>query len=392
MNSNSPDRLVICLSDIEMGPGGLLDDFPHSAWLAELICAYNRPPFADLPVDLVFNGDTLDLLKTSIGGAHPLKVDAKIALAKLERVLAAHPAFPAGCRKFLSHQGAPRRIHFIVGNHDYELLFPEVQKRLREAIGHDHVIFPGFEVDFGDLHVEHGSQNDPMFQVDPKNVFVDHDGTAILAQSWGAQAVIDVALPMQHLFYDLDRLKPRRRALDLLPDVKNLIVGAYWGYYTGDWLRGLVGGQQMSAVSWQMLREVGWRFQSNNPNVKQGNAYREMITSGRYRCVVTGHVHQTEWWSWADRKVLHTGCMRDEYAIDANGLVSGRIPKTYAEVYLCGDRVVRSHLVEVDGPAPPEGHAPASVFDVLPRIRPILEQEHGMVALAHAKEADQSED
>lgn len=382
------DRLVVSFSDIEIGAGGLLDDFPHTEWLGRLMLAYNAPPFDDLAVDIVFNGDTLDLLKTSVEGVYPVVVDARTAVAKLERVLTAHPDFPASCRAFLAHAKAPRRIHFIVGNHDYELVFPEVQDRLREAIDHDAVTFPGFELDFGDLHIEHGSQDDTMFAVDPEHPLIQHEGRAVLRQPWGAQAVIEVALPMHHLMYDLDRLKPRGRAMELLPDVRDLIVGEFWNYYTGDWLRGLVGGLPTQPVTWQMLREVAWRFRTSDPNVVTGRSYRKLVTDGPYRCVVSGHLHDAQWWSWADRKVLQTGCFRDEFTIDGTGTVVARIPKTYAEIYLRDNRVVRSHLVEVDGPVPPSGQAPASVFDILPRLRSLIEA--GQAAQA-ARESEQHE-
>ena len=56
--------LVVVLSDIEMGAGGILDDFPHTDFLADLIASYQRLPHRDTPVELVFNGDTC-LLYTS---------------------------------------------------------------------------------------------------------------------------------------------------------------------------------------------------------------------------------------------------------------------------------------------------------------------------------------
>lgn len=388
MHPTGADRLVVCLSDIEIGAGGVLDDFPDSTWLSELMAAYCRPPFADLAVDLVFNGDTLDLLKTPVDDAFPVAVDVGVALARLERVLAAHPDFPLGCRRFLAHAGAPRRIWFVVGNHDLELVFREVQDRLRAAIDHDGVHFPGFSVDFGDLHVEHGSQLDPVFAVDADRPLIVYDGRPVLAQPWGAQAIVEVALPLHHLFYDLDRVKPRRRALELLPDVQQFVVGRFWNYYTNDWLRGLVAGAPARRVTWAMLREVGSRFRTADPELDAGQGARELLTSGRYRCVVLGHLHGAEWWSYAGRKLLRTGCMRHEFEIDPTGAVIGQIPVTWAEVYLRGETVVRSHLVEADGPRAPDGHWPATVFDVLPRLRPILDGDLGTAALAAARAAE----
>ena len=108
------DRLLVVMSDIEMGNGGHTDDFPHSDFLGELIVSYNGPRYRDLPVELVFNGDTFDLLKTPWRGACPSHITAAIALGKLAQVAAAHPAFFAALRTFLAHPHAERRVHLSV--------------------------------------------------------------------------------------------------------------------------------------------------------------------------------------------------------------------------------------------------------------------------------------
>ena len=59
----------------------------------------------------------------------------------------------------------------------------------------------------------------------------------------------------------------------------------------------------------------------------------------------------------------------------------------------CAARSIANPLS--DGPAPPPGHAPGAVFEVLPRIRPLLlnpEQREAMIRAAEeqlAKEADE---
>lgn len=64
-----------------MGAGGPFDDFPQSDFLGELILSYNSPPFHELAVDLVFNGDTFDLLKTSYVDEYPRHITRDVALA-----------------------------------------------------------------------------------------------------------------------------------------------------------------------------------------------------------------------------------------------------------------------------------------------------------------------
>ncbi|MEQ1501522.1 MAG: hypothetical protein ABMB14_04785 [Myxococcota bacterium] len=368
------DRLVVVLSDVEMGAGGVLDDFPHSPFLAELIGSYGEKPYHGLPVDLVFNGDTFDLLKTRVDGVYPRHVTEAVALAKLDAVLAAHPAFLEGVRAFLSGGEEPRRVHFVIGNHDAELAFPAVQRRLSEAIGRPGVWFPGFGVDIGDLRIEHGSQGDPMFQVDEHHPLTSWKGETLLDLPWGSVGVIDVMLPLQQQLYALDRVKPRPRVFELLPEVKDFLAAAFWRYWTREYLVDLWNRSDPTRkASWSMLKEVLYRFTTFDPDTAASAHYQKLVgEQDRYRVVVIGHHHAPGWWSWADRKVLQAGCLRDEYVIDRAGTVIGQLPKVYVEVFLARGRVVRSHLVEVDGPPPIPGHVPASILELRDKILPLL--------------------
>ena len=368
------DHLVVVLSDIEMGAGGVLDDCPRSDFLAEIVLSYCAEAFDGVAIDMVFNGDTFDLLKTSVEGVYPRRITAKVAEAKMERIIAAHPCFFEAVRRFLAYPGL-RGVHFVVGNHDLELLFPSVQRRVAREVGALGVNFPGFRMRIGDVEIEHGMQGDPLFAVDPDRLFVTHESEVVLVQPWGATAIIDVALPLQSVLYDLDRLKPRDRVLDLLPEVRELLVNTFWRYWTRDWWVGYWTDDPTRRITWTMLKEVVDRFRSLSADVTVAQTeYRERVCQGDGpRVLVLGHLHQAAWWSRGDRKVLTTGCIRDEFMVDEQGAVVGHLPKTYAEVYLRAGRAVRSELVEVRGPPVPEGHVLAHVRDILPRINPLLE-------------------
>ena len=125
------DRLVVVFSDVEMGSGGDRDDFPHSPFLADLILSYLDGPFSDMAVDFVFNGDTFDLLKTPYKDTFPHHITKDVAVAKMAAVAAAHPKFFEALSHILDHPSGNNRVHFVVGNHDSEILFPEVQGFLR---------------------------------------------------------------------------------------------------------------------------------------------------------------------------------------------------------------------------------------------------------------------
>lgn len=347
-----------------MGAGGLHDDFPHSDWFDELIRQYDG---VDVPVDLVLNGDTFDFLKTSVEGVWPRHVTAEVALAKLNRIALAHPAFFLGLRRFLSFPN--RTVAFTVGNHDAELLFPEVQEALTALVDAP-LRFPGFGLDIGDAHFEHGSQADDMFYMDEADAFVEHGGRRLLRLPWGSVGLLDVAMPLHPLVYDLDRVKPHGRVLELLPDLRALLVHAYWRYWTGEYARSAYNGvDPLRTMSWTMLREVSYRLITADSNLGSPAHYLKMLEGDAgYRVVVVGHVHEPALIARADRRLITTSCFRNEYVIDDGGTVLGPLTKVWAHVWQRDGRTVASGLHEAFGPTPPPGHAPVHVRDVLPRI------------------------
>jgi UDP-2,3-diacylglucosamine pyrophosphatase LpxH len=368
----APDRLVVVFSDIEMGAGGPYDDFPRSDFLADVIRGYGRDPYRWLGVDLVFNGDTFDLLKTSSRGGWPTYVTRDIAIDKMERVAAAHPAFFEAVRDHLKGDPGRRRAFFVVGNHDMELLFPEVQAVIRERLGNSQsVFFPGFDLNLGRLHIEHGNQLDPLFRIETERPFVTtKSGETVLALSWASVALLEVAIPLQPLFYHHDRLKPKELVLELIPEMKELLTNEFWTYWTRRYFRELFSGDPLKSVSWTMLKELVRRLVSWDVDVEMDDhLQRQMMESEAFELYLVGHQHEPGWWSHGHRKVLRTGCMRDEFMILERGRVQMPINKTWAEVYLRGEEVIRSSIVEHVAPERPPGTIPISIFDVVPEVR-----------------------
>ncbi len=369
------DRLLVVLSDIEMGAGGNQDDFPQSDWLGELILSYNQPPFADLAVELILNGDVFDLLKTPYLDAYPRHISSDVALGKMSRVAAAHPRFFEAMRKFLGHDGADRRAVFITGNHDAELVFPELQQLVRSLCGHpERVQFAGYRHVVGAVHIEHGSQLDPLFSVEEHQPIVEFEGRQLLNISWGACALLDTVMEWQPILGFHERLLPRDQVFELLPEFKELLTGTFWRYWTRDYWKGYFGSKDPTRkLSWSMAKELASRFGNMSIDVDMNPAMRDRIRgSDEIQLVVLGHLHVPGWWTYGDRKVLQAGCFRNEFMMSDDGKKLRPVPKTYVEVYLSGGRPVRSQLVEVQGPAMPPGYVPESIFDVLPMVKELL--------------------
>jgi hypothetical protein len=389
----APDRLVVSFSDIEMGAGGPYDDFLRSDFLAETLRAYGRDPYRWLSIDLVFNGDTFDLLKTSYRDGFTHHVTRDVAIGKMERIAAAHPAFFEGVREFLQGDPARRRVFFVAGNHDMELFFPEVQTLIRERIGvPDRIEFPGLSMNIGRIHIEHGSQLDPLFEVDALRPFVEgRNGEPLLNLSWAAVALLDVAIPLQPLLYHHDRLKPRELVLELIPEMKEYLTSEYWHYWTRRYWRELWSGEDpLKTVSWTMLKELVWRLVSWDVDVEMGDALqRRMVKTDAYDLYLVGHQHEPGWWNHGSRKVLRTGCLRDEFMLSERGQVQTPINKTWAEAYVAADEVVRSHLIEVPAPARPAGTMPHSIFDCVSELRRRIAETKSREADKAAQEAQE---
>lgn len=385
------DRRLMVLSDSELGAGGPLDDLPQAAFLADLLLEADEQAEPGMAIDVVFNGDTFDLLKTSYEDTWPRHITADIALAKFSRIAAAHPRFFAGLRRFLRSDRGARRMFFVVGNHDFDLLFPEVQGMLRGLLGADEqsVIFPGMSVRLGEVHCEHGSQADRLFRIDPERPFVTYEGERILNLPWGAVALLDVAMPLQPLLAFHDRLKPRDKVFEALPELEEVFVARFWRYWTRDYLRGwLSRSDPVKRVSWRMFRELVWRFGSKNIQIHVDDTYERLVRAeGGPRVACVGHLHDAAWLAWGGAKLLKGAALRNEFLFSPDGQTVTMLPKVFIDIWMREDKVLRSQLVEFDAPPPPEGYIPESIFDVRPHLQALLgsTEERAEVAAAEAR-------
>ncbi|MCB9476342.1 MAG: metallophosphoesterase [Deltaproteobacteria bacterium] len=365
---------IVVFSDIEMGGGGPADDFPHTPFLGELMTAYLDGPDADLPVDFVFNGDTFDFLKVSYQGAFPKHISAEVALGKVESVAAAHPKFFEAVRAVVEHPSGNKRVFFVVGNHDFELLFPEVQQRLREHCGgSEHVIFPGFDLMLGSVYLAHGCQVDPVYRMDVNRLFVEHNGEKILNIPWAAVTILDVAMPLQDLLYHHDRLRPKAKALELLPEFREVMSAKLWNYWQKVYWKDFRAKDPVHKISWSMVREAFRRSKTADADLELADDWTdELLDHDEVQAIVVGHLHRNTWVEYEGKKVIQLGCFRDEYWIRDEGRVLEPRLKPYLEFDLRGGRLMHAKFLEVQGPARKPGTYPESIFDVVPKLREML--------------------
>ncbi len=371
------DHVLIVVSDVEIGSGGPTDDFPQSGALAELLLSYlDTPPFSDRQLSFVFNGDTFDFLKTPTGdGSYPIHITEAAALEKLARVERAHGAFFDALRQLATRAS----VHFVVGNHDPELLFPAVQRRLSDLGPHVH--HAGFGLEIGGVRIEHGHQQDPMFRMDESAPFATVGEDRVLNLPWGSLALLEVAVPLHPVFYPFDRVRPRSASLQYVPEVRELLLAKYWDYWTREFWK-LRDADPLHRVSWTMLRQVAYRFSSRDPDVPELTPSKLRRPSSAVTLALTGHRHLPILWDQDEFRWVQTGCFRNEFRFDADD-TRELLPSAYAEVFLQCGKVRRSRLVEVDMPPPPQ--VPGDLSRFAPIARALMPKE------GSAKEQDAQE-
>lgn len=367
--------LVVIASDIEIGPGGPNDDFIGSAWFAEWLHARPTAP----RVDLVLAGDTFDFLKTPVEGTWPRHVDAKVALAKWNAVSAAHVEMLDGIRDWL--QKGDHHVWFVVGNHDLELHFAEVRAALRARLDStDRVHFPGETWRRGELEIIHGHTHDGMFKVDGAP-FLDFGGRRLLNLPWGAVAMLDVAIPTVPHLGPMDRLKPRERVFELLPEARRFAADAFWRYWTRDWWRDLIDGDPVKHVTTAMLKEVLYRMGTGDPDlVAHPDIVRHLERAGGPNVLVMGHFHRAGWQSQGEKKLITLGAFRNEFPLAADGTIGAPLNKTHAEVWMDGGHVLSSSLIENTPPELPADYMPANLLEMKPVLAELVKSRSGQVA------------
>ena len=366
-------RTIVVFSDIEMGGGGARDDFPHPAFLAELIDQYAAGAYADREVDFVFNGDTFDFLKLPIDGVHPSHVTSPIALAKLEAVASVHGPFFDSLTRSLRSQPGLRRVHFVIGNHDPELLFPAVRRRLVALCGGSNgVRFPGFELTLGPVHFEHGHQYDPLFSMDPQRPFISADPEPLLNLSWAAIGLLQVVIPLHPDLAFYDRLVPRDELMRLVPELTVLFNALAWQYWTKDfWRAFLLKKDPVLSFRWTMLKEVIRRFVLSNPEVEIDRHWlTNTLEKKNARLFVTGHLHRLAHHWHGGKRIVQLGAMRDEFRILDGGTKFEPVLKTWLEIDLDrDDQIIGLSVRERLGPKRPANELLDTVFDLAPVVR-----------------------
>lgn len=219
----APVRYRAIVSDLHFGEGLALENFACDSDFRRFlghVAAEGRRRAGT--AELILNGDVVDFLQVS-----PLHVGPwRDAIAKLDRVFRAHRETFDEVARFVAEGN---RLVVLVGNHDIELMFGEVQRAFIAGLGLplsdcQRVLFPNdaeldqerfrgwtrgpFVYQVDGVHIEHGNQLDPLNYFDHRK-FYDDEEEGLLHTPWGSQFVLSVfnRLATEYRFLDKVRSK-----------------------------------------------------------------------------------------------------------------------------------------------------------------------------------------
>jgi UDP-2,3-diacylglucosamine pyrophosphatase LpxH len=207
---------VVVVSDVHLGEDLLPGASGRSARdvtlaetaLVDFVKHLSRSRVDGRPWRLVVNGDMLDLMVVpNPGGALPTVRTSDKACERIDAVVARHPEVFAALARFVA---AGHRLDVIAGNHDLELVWPEVAAHLAAGIAArapagargvaDRIaVRPWFVYEPGLCWIEHGHQYDAtcsqqfgLAPTDPRSgTIVDNIDYAAVRHLGGAAPEID---------------------------------------------------------------------------------------------------------------------------------------------------------------------------------------------------------
>jgi UDP-2,3-diacylglucosamine pyrophosphatase LpxH len=287
-------RIKIVVSDYHLGFGraasdgavNSLEDFISDEAFADMMEFYRTGEYADAEVELILNGDTFECLTVDPEDPEADMITVGKSLAKIDRICDGHRVLFEALRTFAD---APnRKVLVVVGNHDQDLLWEEVQQRLRERV-HGSLRFLHGHYRFDGVHIEHGNQHEVQNRIDPHKMFLTKGlPEPILNIPWGTDLFINCLMRLKWLRPYINRVRPFRLALSwsFVHDFRALMLGLW--YFLVAILRARLRRHRQRRITFLRTLRVLFGF-SAWPTLE--DAAKRLLHDGEIHTVVFGHTH-----------------------------------------------------------------------------------------------------
>lgn len=220
-NPNTPDvnnliERCFVTSDLHIADGSALeqfyDDDAFSRWIDTI---------ADPTTMLVLNGDVIDFAiiapwkRPKTLPSHLLWTEAE-SVAKLQRCIDAHAVWFDSLATFHAAGG---ELVIVVGNHDLDWIWPDVQTAFATRIGaaetaegFERLRFESLGTSFAGVWIEHGHrftpENAPKHADDPSTWIHTYNGERYLERVWGTDVLVSFYNDKHDQYPYMSNIKP----------------------------------------------------------------------------------------------------------------------------------------------------------------------------------------
>jgi UDP-2,3-diacylglucosamine pyrophosphatase LpxH len=207
-------KFKLVVSDFHLGKGHILPDgslnifeeFYYDDKFTEFLDYHSNGDFADADVELILNGDFLNLLQTDYRGHHTTVLTEPIDLHKVKVIVDGHRGVFEAMRRFAAKPH--KRITYVVGNHDQGMLWPKTREFMDEVCG-TRVNFKNIVYFFDGIHIEHGHQHEAANRINPKKFFLKQDlPEPILNLPWASYFFVNFVLKIKEQMPYVDKVRP----------------------------------------------------------------------------------------------------------------------------------------------------------------------------------------
>lgn len=310
----------LVVSDLHLGKGkflpngqlNILEDFDEDEKFVEFIEYYSTTTHYFSDVHLVLNGDILNLIQMDLDGVFSHLITEEMTVRMIDEIIDGHPQFFETLNKFLSRPN--KKLTYVIGNHDFGMVWPAAQKRLKEVIG-DGLVFC-HQLEENGILIEHGHRFEPINSVPKSKFFVDGpNNKKILNLPWGSLFCLYLLPLLKKERPHLDKVRPLslyvkwsfihdfRFFVKLFFMVVRYIARTQFPPYTTY--------NKNFKTSLKVLRQI-----TVHPKYEK-YAKRVFATKPHINMVVMGHTHIAEWRKFPEGKIyLNSGTWNSVPSMD----------------------------------------------------------------------------
>lgn len=349
---NNIVKTLVIFSDIHLGAGArihgkrnFLEDFHYDKEMVEFLEYYSGGHYLEREVELIINGDFLDLLAVPFVPYFDDEFwSEKSALHKLKIIINAHKEVFQALINFLSFP--KNKIVYIIGNHDAEMVFDSLQKyfidyfpeRDRAKV---QIIVNDKEsyIPCEGVVIRHGHEYELAHIFDPKRcIQEDSSGNKFFIPPWGSYYVTKVINKFKEGRDYINAVRPVNKFIingliyDSLYTTRFLLANFYYFlmvrfliiFKQNRTLREVFNHVKSEMVLFQDYEAITESFLRSDPNVK---------------ALIVGHTHDPIFREYDDGSIfINTGTWTKMYNLDFSKNFNGA-RLTYAKIDISGKNI-----------------------------------------------------